>query len=74
MTGSIGQLAEQVLAEVKSGAMTKIAEVQLLNQAEETAKVQTELGKSMMKLAASLRSKTSSISMDELKNFLWGLR
>jgi hypothetical protein len=74
MTGSIGQLAEQVLAEVKSGAMTKIAEVQILNLAEETARVQTVLGKSMVKLATSLRSKTSGISMDELKNFLWGLR
>jgi len=74
MIGSIGHLAEQVLAEVKSGALTKIAEVQLLDHAESQARAQTELGKGLLKLATTLRGKPHDVSMDELKSFLWGLR
>ena len=74
MNGSIGKLAEEVLAEVKSGALTKLAEHAILEGAEEQAKNQTTLGQALSKLASSLRSKSAGVTVDDLKSFVAGLR
>jgi hypothetical protein len=75
MSGSIGKLAEQILAETKAGALTKLAEVEAFDLAEIDAQVQTELGKSMLKLSSALRGKASNdVTMDDLKMFLGSLR
>lgn len=75
MAGSIGQLAEQVVAEVKAGALTKLAEHEILNEVETRNAAQTDLGKAMLKLATALRGKASSdVTVDDLKSFIEGLR
>lgn len=75
MNGSIGKLAEQVVAEVKAGALTKLAEHAIMDHVEAQATAQTDLGKAMLKLATALRGKASSdITIDELKSFIEGLR
>ena len=74
MIGSIGKLAEQVIAEVKAGALTKLAEHAILDQVEAQTTARTALGKTMLKLATALRGKSSnSVSIDELKTFIAGL-
>jgi len=75
MAGSIGQLAEQIVAAVKAGAMTKLAEHEILDQVEARATAQTDLGRTMLKLATALRGKASNdVTVDELKSFIEGLR
>jgi hypothetical protein len=74
MAGSIGKLAEQILAETKAGALTKIAEIEAFDSAETYAQVQTELGKSLLKLSSALRGKASNdVTMDDLRAFLGSL-
>jgi len=72
MAGSIGVIAEQLLEEVRNGALTKIAEVEMLKTAEAKGVTRTEVGSALKKLAVALRSKNSHISMDELRTFLNG--
>lgn len=75
MIGSIGQLAEQVVAEIKAGAMTKLAEHEILDEAETRNTARTDLSKAMLKLATTLRSKApNDITINELKSFIEGLR
>lgn len=75
MTGSIGQLADELICEVKTGKLVKLAEHQLLKEAESKATAKTDLGNALLKLAAALRSKAShGISMDDLKVFLSGIK
>jgi hypothetical protein len=75
MAGSIGQLADELVREVKAGKLTKLATYKILEEAETKTAAKTELGRSLLKLAAALRSKSSTgVSMDELKAFLSGIQ
>jgi hypothetical protein len=74
MTGSIGKLAEDVLAEVRDGALTKLAEHAILESAEERAQHTTELGRSLSKMATILRSKSGGLTVEDLQTFLARLR
>lgn len=71
MTGSIGQIAEEVLQEVKDGKLTKLAEHVIVEEAEKKASAQTELGRAALKLAAVIRSNAGSgVTIGELKQFV----
>lgn len=70
MVGSIGQLADQVLAEVKTGKLVKLAEQKILKHAEARAPVHNDLSLTLLKLASHLRSKPSDVSMDEFRTFI----
>jgi len=75
MTGSIGKMAEDILAEVKDGKLTKLAEHVILDNAEKRASSRTELGRAALKLAAELRSNaTSSVTVDDLRKFVDGIQ
>ncbi len=75
MTGSIGQLADELVREVKAGKLVKLAEHQILEEAEMKVAANTELGRSLLKLATALRSKSGdNVSMNELKAFLSGIQ
>jgi len=72
MAGSIGVIAEQLLKEVRDGALTKVAEVEMLKTAEAKGVTRTKVGKALKKLAVALHSKSSGVSMGELREFLNG--
>ena len=75
MTGSIGQLADELIREVKTGKLVKLAEQQIIKEAESKVAVKTELGNALLKLGTALRSKSGTqISMDDLKAFLSGIK
>ena len=75
MAGSIGQLADELIREVKAGKLVKLAEHQLLKEAESKATARTEFGNVLLKLAAALRSKSGSqVSMDDMRAFLSGIK
>lgn len=75
MAGSIGQLADELIREVKAGKLVKLAEHQLLKEAETKVTARTELGSALLKLGAALRSKPGiQVSMDDLKTLLSGIK
>lgn len=75
MAGSIGQLADELIREVKTGKLVKLAEHQLLKKAESKVTTRTELGNTLLKLAAALRSKSGNqVSVDDLRVFLSGIK
>lgn len=75
MVGSIGQIAEEVLQEVKDGKLVKLAEHVIVEEAEKKASAQTPLGRAALKLAAVIRSNAgSSVTVNELQQFVDGIR
>jgi len=71
MVGSIGQIAEEVLQEVRDGKLTKLAEHVIVEEAEKKAAAQTPLGKAALKLASVIRSNANSdVTVNELKQFV----
>ena len=75
MAGQIGQLADELIREVKAGKLVKLAEHKILKEAESKATARTELGNALLKLAAALRGKSSSqVTMEDLKAFLSGIK
>jgi hypothetical protein len=75
MTGSIGQLADELIREVKTGKLVKLAEHQIVKEAESKVAARTELGNALLKLGAALRSKSGTqVSMHDLTAFLSGIK
>lgn len=74
MTGSIGDIAEQVLEEVRSAKLTKLAQHHILKEAETKPAVQTEIGKFLLKLSEEIRNDTLDITTQDLENFLNGVK
>ena len=72
MTGSIGDLAEQVLREVKSDKLVKLAQYKVLKEAQEKPKMRTKVGQALMKLAEELRNEPEDITIGDLEDFLNG--
>lgn len=68
MIGSIGKLAEEVLQEVKSGKLVKLAQHKILEEAEPV--MHTKIGKTMMELASDIRNKSDGITVGDLENFV----
>jgi proline dehydrogenase len=72
MTGSIGTLTEEILHEVRSAKLTKLAEHQMIKEACEKRPPTTELGKQLLKLATELRAMGDEITVDDLQKFVDG--
>lgn len=72
MIGSIGTLTEEILQEVRSAKLTKLAEHQMIKEACESKPPRTELGRQLLKLAEELRSTGDEISVDDLQKFVDG--
>ena len=70
MSGSIGNLAEQVLREVRSGELTKLAQHEILRDTERTPKLETEIGKALYKAAQELRNNPDEITVSDVEEFL----
>lgn len=70
MTGSIGYIAEQVLQEVKSEKLVKIAQHQMVKEAQEKPVMHTEIGKTLMKLAEDLRDDSEGVTVGEFESFI----
>jgi len=73
MAGSIGEIAEQVLAEVRSSKLTKLAQHRILKEAQAMPVVRTEVGKLLMKLSEDVKSCSTDITTDDLETFLSGV-
>jgi len=72
MKGSIGTLSEEVLQEVKSAKLTKLAQHQLVKEAAMKPTIQTNIGKALIKLADDLRSNSGGITVKDVEDFLNG--
>lgn len=72
MIGSIGTLTEEILQEVRSAKLTKLAEHQMIKEACEKRPPRTELGKQLLKLASELRSMGDEVTVDDLQKFVDG--
>jgi len=70
MLDSIGSLAEQVLHEVKSDKLIKIAQHEMIKEAQAKPVMHTKIGKTLLKLADDLRNDSSDITVGELENFI----
>lgn len=70
MAGSIGELAEQVLQEVKSEKIVKLAQHRILKEAQAKPVMHTKVGKTLMKLAADLRSEPTDLTVSDVENFV----
>lgn len=70
MIGSIGKLAEQVLQEIRSDKIVKLAQYQMIKEAQEKPRMHTEIGRVMMKLAEDLRGEFGDVTVSEFENFI----
>lgn len=70
---SIAQVADAVLAEVRAGTLTKLAEHDIVAQETKAAAARSELARGLSKLASLLRSKDADVTVAELRNFIAGL-
>ncbi len=70
MLDSIGELAEQALREVRSSKIVKLAQHQILKEAQTKPTMHTEVGKVLMKLAVELRNETEDVTVSEFENFI----
>lgn len=70
---SIAQVADAVLAEVRAGTLTKLAEHDIVVQETKAAAARSELARGLGKLASLLRSKDADVTVAELRNFIAGL-
>jgi hypothetical protein len=73
MAGSIGEIAEQVVAEVRSSKLTKLAQHQTLKEAQSQPVVRTSVGKLLMKLAEDVKHGSTDITTEDLESFLSGV-
>jgi len=68
--GSIGNLAQQVLDEVKANNLVKLAEHQILQNVSGQQPATTEIGQLLQKVAGLLRSKSSNVTVGDVGDFL----
>ena len=73
MVGSIGEIAEQVLEEVRNSKLTKLAQHEILKEAQVVPVVRTEVGKLLMKLSEDVKSGSADITTGDLETFLSGV-
>lgn len=73
MAGSIGEIAEQVLEEVRNSKLTKLAQHEILKEAQAKPVVRTEVGKLLMKLAEEVKAGSTDITTEDLETFLSGV-
>ena len=66
----IGDIAEQVLEEVRSANLTKIAEHEVIQAEGRKPRPKTALGAALLKCAEDLRSMNEDITVEELQGFL----
>ena len=72
MKSSIETLAEEVLQEVKSAKLTKLAQHQFVKESAKKPNITTNIGKALVKLAEDLRSNSGSITAKDLEDFVNG--
>ncbi len=68
MESSIGNLAEEVLQEVKSDKLVKIAQYKMLKEAKPV--MRTQIGRTLMKLATDLRNAPDDVTVGDLERFI----
>jgi hypothetical protein len=71
--GSIGTLAEQIVNEVKSESLTKLAQTEFVKVAEKAPNPKTAVGQLLHKIAADLRASSGSddaVTIGDVKEFL----
>jgi len=69
MKGSISQIADAVLTEVKSNQLTKLAAHEIVRNAG-PAPARTDLGSALQKLAAELRFGALDVTVEDVQNFV----
>ena len=74
MNGSIGQLAQQVLDEVKANKLIKLAQQTIIKETTQHPAMVTDVGKLLHKLGEEVRSGRADISVDDVKKFVEGLK
>ena len=72
--GSIGNLAEEILNEVKKENLVKLAEYRIFKNAAEHAPAETEIGQLLQKVASLLRSHSDNVTVGDVESFLGELR
>ena len=70
MAGSIGNLAEQVLEEVRSEKLVKLAQVQTVDVDGKKPRMRTEIGKALYKAAQALRSGDTEVTVGDVEDFV----
>jgi len=74
MRGSIGDIAEQVLEEVRSSKLTKVAQYEILKEEESKPRARTKVGKLLLKLSEDVRLGNEDITVEELDAFVTGVQ
>lgn len=72
MPGSVGEIAEKVLAEVRSAKLTKLAEHQMVKEASEKFQAKTPIGQELMKFAEELKTQQVEVTEEDLEKFIYG--
>jgi hypothetical protein len=72
MPGSVGEIAERVLAEVRSAKLTKLAEHQMVKEASEKPRARTPIGQALLKFAEEVRAQRIEVSEEDLEKFVYG--
>lgn len=72
MAGSVGEIAEKVLAEVRSAKLTKLAEHQMVKEASEKPRMQTPVGQALLKLAEDIKAQRIEVTDEDLEKFVYG--
>jgi hypothetical protein len=70
MTGSIGQIAEQIVNEVRQNALIKVAQHEVVKEASKRPNPKTDIGKLLYKAAAELRREGNDVTVADVQNFL----
>lgn len=73
-TKHIGQIAEAVLEEVRADALTKLAELEVIQDCAAAPNYTVPAALELHKFAAEIRSGTTSVSVGDVLHFLEELR
>jgi len=71
--GTIGDIAEAIVNEVKAESLTKLAQTQFVKEASQTPNPKTAIGKLLHKVAGDLRRSpkgTDVVSVGDVREFL----
>lgn len=74
MSGSIGKIAEELLSDVKSNKLIKLAQQTIIKEATVRPAPTTDVGKLLHKLAEEVRSGRVEVSIADVKQFVEGLK
>lgn len=70
MDGTIGNLAEQVLEEVRGAKLMKLAQAKTVSTDSLKPNMRTEIGKALYKAAQALRDEDSPITIGDVEKFV----